>query len=179
MKLQRNEHDLWQQVCKGNINAFNILFNNYYKSLCATAILLLKERKAAEDIVQDAFLKIWNRKHELANVANLGAYLHTTVKHACLDELRKTKPTQNIVDLELIANELDPFHKVSIKELGQQLQQAANSLPQQCKVIFEQVYVDGKKYQEVADHLGISINTVKTQLKRALSKMRSIMEKYR
>jgi len=179
MTTPYNEVDLWQKVCKGDINAFNVLFNNHHKSLCISALLLIKDEKVAEDIVQDVFLKVWAKKTELAHVANIANYLYISVKNACLDELRKTRLTDDIIDVEISDDAADPFHSIRIKELNQQLKEASDSLPAQCKEIFEQVYVDGKKYQEVADQLGISINTVKTQLKRALAKMRSIMEKYR
>lgn len=179
MTAQNNETDLWLKVCKGDINAFNLLFKNHYKSLCVSALLLIKDEKVAEDVVQDVFLKIWNKRKELEFVSNFNSYLYISVKNACLDQLRKTRHTDDINEVEISDEALDPFHSVRIKELSKQLKEATDSLPIQCKVIFEMVYVDGKKYQEVANELGVSINTIKTQLKRALAKMRVIMEKYR
>jgi RNA polymerase sigma-70 factor (ECF subfamily) len=179
MILQHNENDLWLKVCRGDIHAFNLLFKSHFKSLCISALLLVKDEKIAEDVVQDVFLKIWSKRNELEQVANITSYLYTSVKNACLDQLRKAKHTDDISEVEVSDEALDPFHSVRIKELNKHLQEATASLPLQCKLVFEMVYIDGKKYQEVADELGLSINTVKTQLKRALEKMRTIMKKYR
>ncbi|WP_113664024.1 RNA polymerase sigma-70 factor [Pedobacter nanyangensis] len=179
MTTMHHEVDLWQKVCKGDVEAFNTLFRAQYKSLCIGALVLLKDQERAEDVVQDVFLKVWAKREELGNITNISGYLYTSVKNACLDELRKLKFTDDIVELEISDDAADPFHSVRLKELNQQLQFASQGLPAQCREIFERVYLEGKKYQEVADELGVSINTVKTQLKRALAKMRHVMEKYR
>jgi len=179
MTTTHHEFDLWQKVCKGNIEAFNMLFKSHYKSLCISALVLLKDQEQAEDVVQDVFLKVWAKRKELENIANINGYLYTSVKNACLDELRKVRFTDDIVEVEISDDAADPFHSVRLKELNQQLQLASQSLPAQCREIFERVFLDGKKYQEVADELGVSINTIKTQLKRALARMRNVMEKYR
>lgn len=179
MILQNSETDLWLKVCGGDVDAFGLLFKKHYKSLCISALLLVKDEKIAEDVVQDVFLKIWSKKDELKQISNISSYLYISVKNACLDHLRKIKHTDDINEIEISDEALDPFHSVRIKELSKHLQEATDSLPTQCKVIFEMVYIDGKKYQEVADELGVSINTIKTQLKRALEKMRAIMKKYK
>jgi RNA polymerase sigma-70 factor (ECF subfamily) len=179
MVIPHNEVDLWKKVCEGDIDSFNVLFRSHHKPLFTSALLLVKDEKIAEDIIQDAFLKIWTKKAELAHVLNIAAYLYMSVKNACLDELRKMHFTDDVLALEISDDAADPFHSVRIKELSKHLQDASATLPAQCREIFERVYIDGKKYQEVADELAVSINTVKTQLKRALAKMRSIMEKYR
>ncbi|RYF16279.1 MAG: RNA polymerase sigma-70 factor [Oxalobacteraceae bacterium] len=156
--------DLWLKVSEGDVNAFNLLFKSHYKSLCISALLLLKDEESAEDVVQEVFLKIWNKRKELAQVTNITSYLYISVKNAALDQLRKTKYiTDDISEVEISDDALDPFHSVRIKELSKHLQEASDSLPGQCKVIFEMVYVEGRKYQEVADEMGLSINTVKTQ----------------
>ncbi len=179
MSTSPREADLWLSVCKGSIDAFNLLFKEHHRSLCISALVILKNEKIAEDIVQDVFLKVWTKKEEIKDINNIVGYLYTSVRNACFDELRKTRFTEDIIEVELSDQALDPFHSVQIKELGKHLKEASESLPGQCREIFELVHIDGKKYQEVADQLGISINTVKTQLKRALVKMRGIMEKYR
>lgn len=179
MITQYNEVDLWLKVCEGDITAFNLLFKSHYKSLFISALLLVKDDKIAEDIVQDVFLKVWNKRTDLKNIVNIKSYLYVSVKNSGLDQLRKIKHTTDINEVEVSDNALDPFHTVRVKELGQHLLEATASLPAQCKIIFEMVYIDGKKYQEVADELGLSINTIKTQLKRAIDKMRLILKKYR
>lgn len=179
MITQHKEIDLWLKVCEGDVNAFNLLFKSHYKSLFTSSMLLVKDVKIAEDVVQDVFLKVWSKKHELKHIVNISAYLYISVKNASLDQLRKIKYADDISEIEMRDNALDPFHTVRIKELSKQLTAAAETLPIQCKIIFEMVYIEGKKYQEVADELGLSINTIKTQLKRALDKLRLILKKYR
>jgi RNA polymerase sigma-70 factor, ECF subfamily len=118
MTTQTNEIDLWIKVCQGDINAFNLLFKNHYKSLCISALLLVKDEKIAEDVVQDVFLKIWNKRGELELVANFSSYLYISVKNACLDQLRKIKYNDDVSTVEVSDESLDPSHSVRVKELS-------------------------------------------------------------
>jgi RNA polymerase sigma-70 factor (ECF subfamily) len=176
---QYNDNDLWIKVCQGDIGSFQLIFKNHYKPLCIHAFVIVKDDEIAQDVVQDVFLKVWNKKEELFQISNIISYLYTAVRNAALDYLRKFKTTEDINELEIGDQALDPYQAINIKELGNHLKESVANLPLQCRLIFEMVYIEGRKYQEVADELGLSINTIKTQLKRALVKMRLAMEKFR
>jgi RNA polymerase sigma-70 factor (family 1) len=173
------DHILLQLLRTSDPQGFKVLFQKYYKILCIQAFLLLQDQGEAEDLVQDVFVKFWQeRKFEIVQ-QSLGAYLTTMVKHAALNLLkyksrlnRKEQTYQERIDI------IENTNVMEIQEMAQMVQGVIAQLPEQCKRIFELVCVEGKKYQEAAVITGVSVNTVKTQLRRAFGKLRESLRDY-
>ncbi|MCO4294567.1 RNA polymerase sigma-70 factor [Solitalea sp. MAHUQ-68] len=165
-----------EQLEADEAKGFKILFDKYYKSLCLQAFILLDNSEEAEDVVQTFFLKLWQEKQYLQIETSLKSYLKSAIRNTCLNKIkqRKTYSEGSMEDAYLIADE-NSDNGLEDKELQIQVENALNSLPEQCRNIFITVTLENKKYQEAADQFGVSINTVKTQLKRAFSKMREQM----
>ncbi|SMO56268.1 RNA polymerase sigma-70 factor [Solitalea koreensis] len=159
---------------------FKNLFDKYYKQLCLQAFILLDNSEEAEDVVQTFFLKLWQEKQYHQIETSLKAYLKSAVRNACLNRIkqRKSFTEGSIEDASLLADE-NSDNVLENKELQNQIEKALSSLPDHCRKIFTMVALENKKYQEAADELGVSINTVKTQLKRAFSKMREQMIRFK
>jgi RNA polymerase sigma-70 factor (ECF subfamily) len=173
------DHILLQSLRKQDPEGFKTLFQKYYKSLCIQAYLLLQDQGEAEDLVQDVFVKFWQEKKFEAVQQSLGAYLTTMVKHAALNLLkyksrlnRKEKMYQERIEI------IESTNVMEIQEMAGMVQSVIAQLPEQCKRIFELVCVEGKKYQEAAVLTGVTINTVKTQLRRAFAKLRESLRDY-
>jgi len=136
------------------------------------SLFYVKDIKEAEDIVQDVFVKILERENQ-AEIRNINFYMKTAVKNASLKRLSQSKKLQAIDENALFYNETSSFddneHALKKKVL---LYKEINSLPKECKKIFLLCVLDDFKYQEAANHLGISINTVKTQMKKAFKTLR-------
>lgn len=179
MSISSIEQLQWLKICEGDIKTFNTFFKSKYKSLCISAFMILKQEALAEDIVQGCFIMLWERRHNLRHITNIDSYLFVIVKNACLDELRKQKLIEDIENVEDIRIDETPYELLRVQELGAQIEMAISKLPKQCKEIFEKVYIEGGKYQEVANTMGVSINTVKTQLKRAAAKLRIVLKEIR
>ena len=147
---------------------FQTLFDRYYRPMCIYGAKYIHSVDVVEDIVQDLFVKIWDRDDYKA-LENLRAYLFTAVKNACLSYIRKNKP-EHLEDLDF-SWEKDLYIQVDddedIQNKIDQVQAAIDKLPPACADVFNLVVLTGLKYQEAADELDISINTVKSQLKRA------------
>lgn len=147
---------------------FQTLFDRYYRPMCIYGAKYIHSLDVVEDLVQDVFVKIWDRKDYEA-LSNLRAYLFTAIKNACLTYLRKNKP-EHLEDLDFTW-EQDLYIQVDeeedVKDKIEQVQAAIEKLPPACSEVFNLVVLSGLKYQEAADDLGISVNTVKSQLKRA------------
>jgi RNA polymerase sigma-70 factor, ECF subfamily len=173
------DHELLQLLKTSNPQGFKALFQKYYKTLCIQAYLLLQDQGEAEDLVQDVFVKFWQeRKFELVQ-QSLSAYLTTMVKHAALNLLKqknranlREKTYQERIDV------IENTNIMEIQEAAQMMQSVIARLPEQCKCIFELVCVEGKKYQEAAVIAGVTVNTVKTQLRRAFDKLRESLRDY-
>lgn len=169
-----------EQLKADEAKGFKNLFDKYYKQLCLQAFILLNNSEEAEDVVQAFFLKLWQEKQYLQIDTSLRSYLKSAIRNTCLNRIKQQKAYAEsaIEDAYFIADE-NSDKILENKELQYHVERALTSLPDQCRKIFTSVALDNKKYQEAADEFGVSINTVKTQLKRAFSKMREQMIRYK
>lgn len=144
------------------------LFRYNYRPLCLYALHYIADPVAVEDIVQDSFAALLERLQAGTAVANRRAYLYMMVRNRCLDHLRKAG---------IKTEELKPYDTYGIidDEDAQQrsliearLWTAIDTLPEKCREIFLMSKRDGLKYEEIADELGISENTVRNQISKAL-----------
>lgn len=158
-----------------NNSDFQILFNTSYAGLVYFAFNMLRDKADAEDIVQDAFVKYWNCQNEIGDdLPAIKGYLYTTVRNACLNFLRHKAVARKYED-ELTAVEADEkiaIHSIIRAEVLSEIHNAIESLPSACRQISRMSFLEEKKNQEIADELGLSINTVKTQKQRAMHMLR-------
>lgn len=173
------DHILLQLLKTSDPQGFKTLFQRYYKTLCIQAYLLLQDQGEAEDLVQDVFVKFWQeRKFEIIQ-QSLGSYLTTMVKNAALNLLKhKSRVNRKEKNYQERIGIIENTHVMEIQEMAHMVQGVISQLPDQCKRIFELVCVEGKKYQEAAVIAGVTVNTVKTQLRRAFGKLRESLRDY-
>lgn len=151
------------------------IFNAYYQRLCFFAFKILDNKHTAEDIVQDVFTRIMGRPLQFDNEMALKSFLYLSVKNACLNELKKRKiKEQYVKNGSLQAAEEHPkgLNALIKAEVYGEVHQALKCLPAGCGKIVRLSYFDEMKNHEIAQLLNISINTVKTQKKRALQLLR-------
>ena len=148
------------------------LFGRYYRPLVLYADEYLKDQAAAEDIVQELFVKLWEEDY-LLKIANtsLGAYLYSAVRNRCYsyirqkDVLRRTKELDHVdIPVEWVADVDEERIDRVMKEMEE--------LPGRTRQVVECVMLRNLKYREVAEELGISINTVKFLLKEGTKRLR-------
>lgn len=151
--------------------AWQSLFRELYTPLTWFAARILNGKDPAEDIVMDAFVKIWYVGSDLNNVASSRSFLYSTVRNACIDAVRRQK-RKNESELELAylsATEDRYILEDMIRaELVGQLQNTLNTLPPKCREIFRLFYLEDKSIKEIATELNLSVNTIKTQKRRAM-----------
>ena len=172
-----------ENICqKDDQKSFEELFKLFHERLLGFCIHYIKDREAAEEIVSNVFLRIWIKRKELSHVQNLETYLFIAVKN---QSINYTKQFSNyrIVYLEetgshQLLNTNDPGKELEKRELIFKMNEAIETLPKQCKIIFTLIKEDGLKYKEVAQILDISPRTVETQLVRALQKLDKIISPY-
>lgn len=135
----------------------------------------------AENIVQDVFLLLWEKRDVLDIQVSLVSYIFALVKNRCLDYLRhkvvadefKQELSFKLSSLEQLNNSFS-----SDEDIERIVVSAIDKLPERCRVIFIKSRVDGKKYREIADELNLSINTVENQMAIALKKLRAELKDY-
>ncbi len=162
---------------------FKLVFETYYPRLLRFAKEYVSDRFDAENIVQDVFLKLWEKRASLPPDINLLAYLLTMVKNQCMDFLRHRKLVeQHFVALETVQQLEESFNydafsqfdpeQMDVESLELLVEKAVNDLPEQCRKVFELSRYEGLKYREIAEKLGLSIKTVETHVSTALKILR-------
>lgn len=151
------------------------LFKANYTRLCYYASRLLEDPEAAEDLVQDTFLRLWNSETELTAGLETKSYLYTSVRNACLNRLRHEKVQQKYVAAVAHAGAVEEEkgldHLIRAEVLGE-IHRAIELLPAGCREVLRLAYFELLRNEEIAARLGVSINTVKTQKARGLQLLR-------
>ncbi|AWW32710.1 RNA polymerase sigma-70 factor [Echinicola strongylocentroti] len=158
----------------GNTTAFQHLFNKYYKHLVAFLMTYNHDKMQAEDIAQQAFIKLWEEKHRLDEDCSPKNYLFTIAYYHYIDTVKK-ESRRNKLLFELWQQSLDdqaPENSKVEEERLQLLRTVIDSLPSKCKTIFQMNKVQGVKYKDIATTLGISVKTVESQMRIAFRKIR-------
>lgn len=173
-----NIADLQNQVAiYRNENAYKELFMFFYKPLFQFANCLTKEPEAAEEIVSDVMMKVWEMAEALREIGNLKVYLYRSIKNRALNYLSRNHKfkmvTLDVDDfaIELNSGFLDPENQLIQKEVQQGVASAIQLLPPKCQVVYKLIRVDGLCFKEVADIMGISVKTVDRHLNNALHKL--------
>lgn len=176
---------VWQQqiACEGDEKAFADLFRHFYDRLLHFCIQYVHAREAAEEIVSDVFVKIWNKRAELEQVTNLEVYLFVAVKNHSLNYLEqysslRISPINEETGVAELTNAVDPERAMEWKEILFRMDQEVNRLPEQCRRIFKLIKEEGFKYKDVAEILNISPRTVETQLFRAMKRLNEVVGPY-
>jgi RNA polymerase sigma-70 factor (ECF subfamily) len=163
--------------------SFELLFRKYYLHLCAYANKFIANQQESEEIVQQLFLNVWEKKERFRFDETIRPYLFKSVKNQCLNLIghRKVTDTYYAVISEVYKNDRDdpgPYDPVVVSELQGRIQHTIALLPDQCRKIFMMSRDDGLKYAQIALALGISVKTVETQMSRALAKLKFELKDY-
>ncbi|MDF2186845.1 RNA polymerase sigma-70 factor [Paraflavitalea sp. CAU 1676] len=173
---------LLQRVEAGDQLAFRELYHIYNKRLHYFAFALVKTKEAAEEIVEDVFIRLWNQRNSITSINNLRIYLYTATKNTALNYLAR-KARENIVepfdniDIALQETGISPEQIMITAETYQRIRQAVEALPPRCKMIFKLIREDGLRYKEVAEILNISINTIDAQMAIAIQRITEAVRK--
>lgn len=149
--------------------AYHELFREFYQSLVMFAMRYIKEQGEAEDIVQDVFVAVWEKKEKFLSYQSFRVFLYNSVRNTCLNRIKHRKVEEKYIDYSLKNdNKTDETdYELIEEEVYRRLFQTIDELPARCREIFL-LHLDGKKNEEIASLLHLSILTVKTQKKRAM-----------
>lgn len=149
------------------------LFRLNYRPLCMYALHYLQDTGLVEDVVQECFTVLWEKLEQGTQVANRRAYLYMAVRNRCLDHLRrKGIPTESLKPYDTYGI-IDDDDAEERSQIEARLWTAIDSLPEKCRQVFLMSKRDGLKYEEIAEELGLSVNTVRNQISKALSALKN------
>jgi RNA polymerase sigma-70 factor (ECF subfamily) len=150
------------------------LFDEFYTRLVHFSCQIIDDPETAEDLVQEVFIKYWSQRENIsANKLAVKNFLYTSVRNASLNVIRHNKVAEEYLKgQDEFLEEEACIHAIIRSEVLAEIYRIIESLPESCQLISKMGYLEGMKNQEIAEELGISVNTVKTQKQRALKLLR-------
>jgi len=165
---------------KGDSGAFTHLIDIYNHKLCIYANSLINNSIQAEDVVQNVFIKVWERRKQLSSDYSLQSFLYKSVYNEFIDQYRKTQTTTRIekVYMDYLHELVDDVNQEDTDKLIFVVKEAINKLPPKCKEVFQLSKTNGLTNIEISEYMNISIKTVEAQMTKGYKIIRfSIKEK--
>ncbi len=179
--IKDEELFIFNRMVEGDKDAFRFFFERYYPDLCNLVNLYLHDPMMSEEVVQDIFIYLWEKKEKIKIESSVKLYLLRASKNRSLNYIRDQRAKLDIHQhlAEFNGNTAEMPDKVmDTNQLREVIDTAINSLPDRCR----EVYILGKEkslsYKEISDELGISVKTVEVQMGTALKKLRDQLRPY-
>lgn len=171
-----------KKIQDGDIREFERLFKKYYEPLCVHANKILKDMDASEDIVQEFFYHFWKNRKAFSPKLSLNAYLYQSIRNNALHHIGhlavRDQYAREILDgLE----ETEPATSQSMAEMHELdaiIRTTLLHMPERCARIFRMNRFEGKKYNEIAALLTISVKTVEADMGKALQLFRKSLKEF-
>ena len=175
--VQPDDQELWLGVTKDHLKSFEVLFRKFYSSLYRYAFSIVRNETVAEEITQEIFLYLWEKRKQIELKSSLKAYLFSSVRNKSINYIKIELPRlQATSDLSDMIGYNDPQMDMNEEaRMKQKIQQAIDQLPQKCRDIFVLSRYGGLTYAEIAEELDLSIKTVENQMTIALRKLKEAL----
>jgi RNA polymerase sigma-70 factor (family 1) len=168
-------------IANDDKDAFTLLYRRYWEALFLTAAKALRSQDDAGDMVQEVFLSLWNRRHELSVTGSLEAYLQTSIKYKVINYIEKNITRRDYLALltDMLVDYQPPEAELQLqlKELQQVVQSAVDQMPGKMRTVYELSRRQHLSHKEIAERLGISDETVKKHIQHALQLIKDAIQK--
>jgi RNA polymerase sigma-70 factor (ECF subfamily) len=176
-----DESELLAKLAEGEQHVFKLIYDRYNKKVYTVVVKMLQSDMLAEELTQEVFLKLWKLQQHFSSFGHLEAWLRTTARNLSLNAFRRIL-LEKKADKELTINyredHNDTEETVLLNDARGILDDAIAQLPTQQREVYKLCQVEGMKYEEAAIKLNISINTVKTHMKRAVPSVRGYVQSH-
>lgn len=178
MKL--TDEKLVENLKDGDIKAFENLFRRYYGFLCSYAYKTVKDSANAEEIVQEFFVRLWEKREQLSIDTSVKNYFFRSIRNQCINAIQHDKIKARYAQKVISETEIDFSNDDSFVELelSEKINESIQALPEKRREIFLLSREEGLKYREIAEKLNVSVKTVETQMSQAIKFLRDKLKKY-
>ncbi len=166
--------EFFQLVKTGDFKAYETIFKKYYQELYRFAYNYLRDKVPAEEMAQEVFLYIWEKRNQIEIKTTLKTYLYSAVKNKCLNYIKYEIPRKHELEESHLAmmTTSQPELYEDNEKMKRYISEAIDQLPTKCGQIFVLSRNGGLTYEEIAEEMEISIKTVENQMSIALKKLR-------
>lgn len=160
-------------------DAFRVLFLQFFSPLCVFANRYVEDKETCEDIVQDTFMRIWEKRKGIFITSSFRNFIVTSVRNSCIDYLRKQELENNWVQWRIdVDSEENNGDIYTLRELQSILKEALSKVPENIRTTFEMNRFEGKKYAEIAELKQISVKTVESHICKVLKYLRTELKDF-
>ena len=180
LNITVKEKQLFLEFQGGTHGVFDYFFDKYYQGLCVYAYRILKSNSEAEDLVQDFFVRILEKRKNIAIDSSVKSYFIRSIHNRCLDNLahQKVRINHEQFRLKMLSEEDLQEYPLLDSELTQQIERAIKKLPEGIRETFILNRFDGLSYQQIAKQESISVKTVEYRISKALTILRKDLGDY-
>jgi RNA polymerase sigma-70 factor (ECF subfamily) len=176
-----NENMVITMLIEGQESALKLIYDRYYSRIYTLAMQFLKSPEAAQEIVQDVFLKLWEKRESIDRDKPIEAWLYTVAKNKVFNQFKKVAReyatiSQKNMPVEAVDNESKADSKVLNGEIEQLINAAINNLPEKQREVYRLSRIEGFSRNEIAEQLQISSLTVKTHMSRAIVSVKNFLQ---
>ncbi|PUZ24370.1 RNA polymerase sigma-70 factor, ECF subfamily [Chitinophaga costaii] len=175
-----DEKSLLLQIAAGDATAFKVLYRRYLPDAYSLAISFLHMPQAAEDLVQDLFIKLWLKREEMAGIERFRPYMMVSLRNMLINELDKMKNRLRHEQLgsHLLFPPATPYEETTASELQAKIQEALQALNPQQQLIYRLSREQGKDIASIAQELNVAPKTVSNTISIVLHHLRSYLHEY-
>ncbi|TYP92576.1 RNA polymerase sigma-70 factor, ECF subfamily [Fodinibius salinus] len=182
-----DEIELMKRIQARDEEAIEELYNLYNKLLFGMVISIVKKREEAEDVLQEIFVKIWNKADQFKpDRGNVYSWIVTLARNTAIDRIRskgyKTQQKQSVSIhqplFSLEGDKHDPMETTIFSDRAELVQKALDKIPEKQSKVIKIAYYRGMTQREISDHLDIPLGTVKTRTRQGMIKLKRILEEH-
>jgi len=162
-------------------DALKVLFDTYYLPVCHSIHRIIREKQTVEDLAQEVFIKVWQKRQQINVTSSLKAYLQRMGVNEAISHLRKlkNKEKEEITEFNMQGMVSPTAEDTYLdNELENKIKAAINTLPPKCRMVFQLSRYEELSYKEIAEKMEISVKTVENQMGKALRVLRAQMKGY-
>jgi len=181
MVKTQDEKTLFIKISEGDEQSFALLFNAYIPQLESFVLKYTKSFEATQEVIQNAFIRLWLNRDKLTAVENPKAYVYKFVANECFSYLRKALRNDQVRDAfgkSQAESTNSTLESLYVRDIRSVIAATLQRMPEKRRQIYELSRMQGKNIREIAENLGLSPNTVKNTLVTALKTIREALEKH-
>ncbi len=175
-----SDRDLFQSIQTDNQKALKLLMDRYWRPMFLMAEAILKDSHTSEEIVQEVFISIWNKRASISINHSIKVYLFACTRYQIYKEIQQKKvPHLDIEQFnQLVPDPYNPQQKLEYQDLLDRLTLLISELPPRCREVYRMKREENLSQKEIAEALNISRKSVENQLTIALKKLRAGLSRY-